>query len=181
MATLVRRNPTMDVLFKKLSGGSYAVAVLNRGTSAIQVELHPADLGFSSSAGCHLEARDLWSGASQARSVHFAGEHCQSRYRDLAYPTVFFLRHADAYRNDRHDRSGSHHHEFIDHYTRCLTTSGNRRRLRRNFGGNLDDDSERDVEVRGEMSCRSGWQDGDGDVFRQQNRSTGNIPCLETW
>ena len=34
MATLVRRSPVMDVLFKKLSGGNYAVAVLNRGSAA---------------------------------------------------------------------------------------------------------------------------------------------------
>ena len=33
MATLVRRSPTMDVLFKQLSNGDDAIAVLNRGTS----------------------------------------------------------------------------------------------------------------------------------------------------
>ncbi|MBN9615116.1 MAG: ricin-type beta-trefoil lectin domain protein [Acidobacteriales bacterium] len=60
MATLVRRSLTMDVLLKPLSGGDYAVTVLNRSTAPVQVGLYPADLGFSS--GCELEAQNLWSG-----------------------------------------------------------------------------------------------------------------------
>ena len=61
-ATLVRRSPVMDVLFKKLSGGDYAIAALNRGTSPIQLSLSPADLGFSSNPGCRLDAQNLWDG-----------------------------------------------------------------------------------------------------------------------
>jgi alpha-galactosidase len=66
MATLVRRNRNMDVLFKQLSGGDYAIAVLNHGTSPISVELHPADFGFTSNAKCLLDARNLWSGTYQS-------------------------------------------------------------------------------------------------------------------
>jgi alpha-galactosidase len=62
-ATLVRRSPVMDVLFKKLSGRDYAVAALNRGTSPIQLSLSPADLGFAANAGCRLDAQNLWDGA----------------------------------------------------------------------------------------------------------------------
>jgi alpha-galactosidase len=125
MATLVRRNPTMDVLFKKLSDGSYAVAVLNRGTSAIQAELHPSELGFSSSAGCHLEARDLWSGANQAAT--------SSLQANIASHDTAIWRIRPSSSCGKPTRTGtivmiavgSHHHEFIDHYTRCLTASGN--------------------------------------------------------
>ena len=44
MATLVRRSPVMDILFKPLKGGDYALAVLNRGTAPIRIEL--ASIGF---------------------------------------------------------------------------------------------------------------------------------------
>jgi len=66
MATLIRRNRNMDVLFKPLSGGDYAVAVLNHGSSSISVELHPADFGFASNAKCRVDARNLWSGKHQS-------------------------------------------------------------------------------------------------------------------
>lgn len=65
MATLVRRSPTEDVLFKQLSGGDYAVAVLNRSESPLSVELHPSDFGFTTAA-CRFDARNLWTSANQA-------------------------------------------------------------------------------------------------------------------
>lgn len=65
LATLVRRDQVMDVLFKPLSGGDYAVAVLNRGTGRLQVKLRPADLGFAASPDCRLDAGNLWSGKHQ--------------------------------------------------------------------------------------------------------------------
>jgi alpha-galactosidase len=125
MATLVRRNPTMDVLFKKLSGGSYAVAVLNRGTSAIQVELHPSDLGFSASAGCLLDSRDLWSGTNQSATSTLRANVAS---HDTA---IWSIRPSAACGTPTRTGTivtiavGSHHHEFIDHYTRCVTTSEN--------------------------------------------------------
>ena len=66
MATLVRRNPGMDVLFKPLRGGDYAVAVLNSGTAPIQVKLQPADFGFAAKPECRLDAETLWSGMHQS-------------------------------------------------------------------------------------------------------------------
>jgi alpha-galactosidase len=47
MATLVRRSPVMDILFKPLSNGEYAAAVMNRGPIPLSVEISAADLGFS--------------------------------------------------------------------------------------------------------------------------------------
>lgn len=63
MATLIQRSATQDVLLKPLDGGDYAVAVLNRSSAPIQVELHPASLGFA--ADCPFSAHDLWTGAEQ--------------------------------------------------------------------------------------------------------------------
>jgi len=124
MATLVRRNRIMDVLFKKLNGGSYAIAVLNRGPSPIHVELHPTDFGFSANSVCHFEARDLWDGRNQsATSILQANvaSHDTAIWRvqpssSCGMPTrtgsIVMI------------AVGSHHHESIDHYTRCLTDSG---------------------------------------------------------
>lgn len=65
MATLLRRSPQEDVLLKRLSGGGDAVAVLNRSDAPLHVALQPADLGFSTSSECRLDAEDLWSGKRQ--------------------------------------------------------------------------------------------------------------------
>jgi alpha-galactosidase len=72
MATLVRRSSVMDVLFKPLRGGDYAIAVLNRGTATIQADLNPTDFGFAANAECRLDVRNLWSGAREpsASTVH---------------------------------------------------------------------------------------------------------------
>jgi alpha-galactosidase len=65
MATLVRRTPQMDVLFKQLSSGDGAVAAANHSDAAVKVEVTSADLGFAAT-GCKLDARDLWSGKEQS-------------------------------------------------------------------------------------------------------------------
>ncbi|MGC2160885.1 MAG: ricin-type beta-trefoil lectin domain protein [Silvibacterium sp.] len=67
MATLVRRSPDEDILFKSLSDGNYAVAVLNRSSQLVHTELRPADFGFAANAGCRLDAWDLWNGERQSR------------------------------------------------------------------------------------------------------------------
>ena len=69
MATLVRRSPSTDILFKPLEGGDYAVAVLNRGTEPVRVELHPADFGFALNPECRLDTQDLWSGTMQSAAT----------------------------------------------------------------------------------------------------------------
>jgi len=66
MATLVRRSPSTDILFKPLASGEYAVAALNRGAEPIRVALRPADFGFATNPECRLDAQDLWSGTKQA-------------------------------------------------------------------------------------------------------------------
>jgi len=66
MATLVRRTPQMDVLFKHLSSGDDAVAVMNHGESPANVNLGPAELGFAADSACRLDAKDLWSGKAQS-------------------------------------------------------------------------------------------------------------------
>lgn len=129
MATLVRRTPAIDVLFKKLKNG-YAVAVLNRSTEPQSVELHPADLGFS--AGCRLDARNLWNGNEQhatsvlqARiaphdtdiwSIHPAAS-CAAPAR---MGTITRLA-AETQHRQRHHRR---HYLNPESYTRCLTSKG---------------------------------------------------------
>jgi alpha-galactosidase len=65
MATLVHRTPSIDVLFKPLHGGDFAVAVLNRGASEASIVLHPSELGFPGDS-CRLRAHDLWSDTVQS-------------------------------------------------------------------------------------------------------------------
>jgi alpha-galactosidase len=62
MATLLRRDASLDVLMKPLQSGGYAVAVLNRSPAALHIELLPRELGFAAGS-CRLEAEELWSGA----------------------------------------------------------------------------------------------------------------------
>jgi alpha-galactosidase len=66
MATLVRRSSVMDILFKPLRGGDYAISVLNRGTTPIRLELRPSDFGFAANEGCTLDVKNLWSGTHQS-------------------------------------------------------------------------------------------------------------------
>jgi alpha-galactosidase len=72
MATLVRRNPVMDILFKPLRGGDYAIAVLNHGSAPIQVSLNPIDFGFAANKECRLDVHNLWSGGHETAvpSIH---------------------------------------------------------------------------------------------------------------
>ncbi|HEU0198708.1 MAG TPA: glycoside hydrolase family 27 protein [Nevskiaceae bacterium] len=59
-ATLVRRTPKEDVLFKPLAGGDYAVAVLNRSQTPLAVQVPLNTLGFAGGAACSVLAEDLW-------------------------------------------------------------------------------------------------------------------------
>lgn len=120
-ATLVRRSAAMDVLFKRLSGGDYAVAVLNRSGSPIRVDLRPAELGFAPTAACRLNARDLWSGNSSGALETEVASH----------DTAIWRVHADA-SCGAPGRTGTvtltantkeHDHGF-EGYTRCLSASG---------------------------------------------------------
>ncbi len=66
MATLVRRGPTVDILFKPLADGDNTVAVLNRGAAPVRINLRPADFGFALNHECRLDARNLWNGTRQS-------------------------------------------------------------------------------------------------------------------
>jgi alpha-galactosidase len=122
MATLVRRTPTMDVLFKKLSGGEYAIAVLNRGVSPLQIELHPVDFGFAVNAGCRVDASNLWDGTNQTATSALQANVASN---DTA---IWRIRPSAACSVP--NRTGTitmivpiQDRENIDHYTRCLTAS----------------------------------------------------------
>ncbi len=66
MANLVSRSPSVDILFKPLEGGEYAVAVLNRSDSSAHVQVLPAELGFAVGPNCSMDAQNLWSGERQS-------------------------------------------------------------------------------------------------------------------
>jgi len=64
MATLVRRNASVDVLLKPLHDGDYAVAVLNRSAATGQFQVLPRELGFGGRR-CRFDVHDLWTGARE--------------------------------------------------------------------------------------------------------------------
>jgi alpha-galactosidase len=118
-ATLVRRTPQMDILFKPLADHDYAVAVLNRDENPINVDLHPSDLGFTDK--CRLDTEDLWTGHRSSAStlqatiashdtgvwkVHPASS-CGTPTRTGAIVTIV--------------DSGRGRNRDLNAYTRCLT------------------------------------------------------------
>ena len=122
MATLVRRSPVMDILFKPLDGGDYAVAVLNRGASSLPVDLHPADFGFALNPECRLDARNLWSGTDQSAASTLQANvdsHDTAIWRIHPAPSC-----------GRPTRTGTitmiatGQHRDIESYSRCLATPG---------------------------------------------------------
>lgn len=122
MATLVRRSPDMDVLFKPLAGGDYAVAVFNHGAAPVQVNLRPADFGFAGDSKCRLDARGLWSGTRQS-SV--SALQASVAVDDTA---IWRLHPADSC--GKPGRTGTitmiatGKHRDIESYSRCLSAPG---------------------------------------------------------
>ena len=119
MATLVRRSPDMDLLFKKLSRGDYAIAVLNHGTTPLPVDLHPSDFGFPNRVGCRLNAENLWNGT-----------HPYSLQADVSsHDTVIWRMHPTS-ACGAPKRTGvilvlaPGDHEAFKGYTRCLAAPG---------------------------------------------------------
>ncbi len=118
MATLLRRTTAIDVLFKHLRDGAYAVAVLNRATTPNRIELSPADLGFPSNAECRLEVRDLWSGAEQHAASNL---HAEVAPHDTA---IWSIHPTSSCRSP--SRTGTitmiaaGRHRDIESYARCL-------------------------------------------------------------
>jgi alpha-galactosidase len=121
MATLVRRSSVMDILFKPLSNGEYAVAVMNRGPIPLSVGISAADLGFSTERDCHIIATNLWNGTRSKESsllttiashdteiwrIH-PGSNCGTPLRTGAVTMIL--------NSSKHD---------IDSYSRCLSAKG---------------------------------------------------------
>ena len=78
-ATLIRRNPEMDILFKKLSGGDYAVAVLNRAAvNATPGELESGGFRLSGNRGMHAGRAGSLDGSETTGCNRFAGQGSQS-------------------------------------------------------------------------------------------------------
>ena len=70
-ATLIRRTPAIDILFKRLKSGDYAIAISNRSTDTAHMDLHPSDIGFSGSSACQFDFDNLWRGTRQSGgSIH---------------------------------------------------------------------------------------------------------------
>ncbi|MGH9620999.1 MAG: ricin-type beta-trefoil lectin domain protein [Bryobacteraceae bacterium] len=134
MATLVERSPATDVLFKRLAGGEYAVAVLNHGSSPIHVRLQPAQFGFSASKPCRLNARNLWNGrvSSSLILVAHVASHDTGIWRvhapsSCGVPTrtgaIIMAVPLPPGTNWR-QKHPNERHPSIQEYTRCLTASG---------------------------------------------------------
>ena len=123
MATLVRRTPEMDVLFKKLSGGDGAVAVLNRSETPVKADLHPADFGLAADSTCRLDAQNLWNGKEQSSTSVLVA--------DVApHDTVIWRIHPST-ECGKPARTGTitmitanEHHRGFEGYTRCLAAPG---------------------------------------------------------
>lgn len=123
-ATLVRRTPETDLLFKRLSDGDDAIAVLNRSEAAVKVDLHPSEFGFAANSGCRLDAKDLWNGKEQS-SV-------STLQADVASHDTIIWRIQPASRCGKPTRSGTitltenamSWPHTIQGYARCLTAPG---------------------------------------------------------
>ncbi|WP_250299973.1 ricin-type beta-trefoil lectin domain protein [Streptomyces sp. NBC_01267] len=62
-AGVVSRDGTVDVLARPLANGDRAVALLNRGTTAVPASTTLAGVGFTGSQ-CRAKVKDLWTGAT---------------------------------------------------------------------------------------------------------------------
>ncbi|MGA9060404.1 MAG: ricin-type beta-trefoil lectin domain protein [Terracidiphilus sp.] len=122
MATLLRRSAAVDILFKPLAGGDYAVAVLNRGDAPVEVQVHPAELGFAASPACSLDAQNLWSGERQSSLSNLqeqVASHDTVIWRiDAASPCGLPTRTGAIVMT--FDQA----HGLMDGYTGCLAASG---------------------------------------------------------
>jgi alpha-galactosidase len=122
MATLVRRTDATDILLKPLSGGDYAVAVLNRGDEPAQAEITPAKLGFTENPVCALDVQNLWTGLRQS-SVSVLREQVPT------HDTAIWRVHAHgacgvAARTGAIVMTTDKPHGSIDGYAHCLAAPG---------------------------------------------------------
>ena len=123
MATLVRRTPQMDVLFKQLSSGDAAVAVMNHGDAAVKADVSLGDLGFAANSGCKLDAKDLWSGKEQSAASSLQAEVA-------SHDAIIWHVHPSA-ECGKPSRTGTitmitagRRNRDFENYTRCLASPG---------------------------------------------------------
>jgi len=123
MATLVRRTPETDVLFKRLASGDDAVAVLNRSEAPVKVDLHPAEFGFAANSACTLDAKDLWNGKEQSSLSTLQAEVA-------SHDTIIWRIQASS-QCGKPTRTGTitmitnqRRHRDIQGYARCLAAPG---------------------------------------------------------
>jgi alpha-galactosidase len=123
MATLVRRNPQTDVLFKRLADGDDAVAVLNRSDAPVKIDLQPADFGFAAVSECRLDAENLWSRTEQTEAASLQAEIA-------SHDTAIWRIHPSA-QCGKASRTGTitmitaaPRHRGIKGYARCLAAPG---------------------------------------------------------
>ena len=124
MATLLRRSPAQDVLMKPLSGGRYAVAVLNRSAAPLQVLLRPRTLGFSAGA-CRFESVDLWTGSRRSGAQDLAariGAHDTQIW--TIQPSAACAVPARMGAITRIRPNVAHNDRTAEAYTRCLAAPG---------------------------------------------------------
>ncbi len=155
------RSLVMDVLLKPLSGGEYAVAVLNRSAAPVQVGLHPADLGFSS--GCRFEAQDLWSGKSMTGAASLQANVA-------AHDTAIWKIHPAAScgaptRTGTITMIASGKHRDIKSYSRCLSAAGSVGDCDGSCGRELDGQGERRCGVGRTVSCCCRREAGDAGMW----------------
>lgn len=127
MATLVRRTSAIDVLFKELNGGDYAVAVLNREPSPIHIVEHPVDFGFSGDTGCRLDARNLWNGTHSSGSTLEAdvSSHDTVIWRVRATSSCHTPKRTGTITMDVYPAEPPSNNPMdIDLYTQCLAAPG---------------------------------------------------------
>jgi alpha-galactosidase len=124
MATLVRRDPSKDVLLKPLRDGDYAIAVLNRSPAALDIGILPRELGFAG-ARCRLDVHGLWTGEERP-ALAVLGARIQAhdtgiwKIRPAAGCGVPVRIGAIT----RIVPGVSEAHQDAEHYTRCLAAPG---------------------------------------------------------
>ncbi|THA34530.1 hypothetical protein E6R18_07030 [Streptomyces sp. A1277] len=68
-AGVVSRDGTVDVLARPLANGDRAVALLNRGTSAVPASTTLSAVGFLGGAACSASVKNLWTGDTGTTST----------------------------------------------------------------------------------------------------------------
>ena len=124
-ANLVRRTASTDVLFKRLSGGDYAIAVSNRDVNTVHVEMTSADFGFNAGSRCRFDLQNLWTEKRQSAVSTLQTEvdpHDTQIWRVHASSSCAAPSRTGTITLTANEKS--HDFGFVG-YTRCLSADGN--------------------------------------------------------